>query len=94
MPMDRQTVVVVPIFEKGDWRVSSNYRGITLISFSGKVYARVLERKVHSFVNSLIQEEQCGFHPRPRTYNQLFIIVRSYVGVCTTNLHVFSGKGI
>ncbi|KAI3353555.1 hypothetical protein L3Q82_020075 [Scortum barcoo] len=31
--------------EKGDRRVCSNYRGITLLSLPGKVYARVLERK-------------------------------------------------
>ncbi|KAK3561732.1 hypothetical protein QTP86_012988 [Hemibagrus guttatus] len=46
VPLDWTTGVVVPHFKKGDWRVCSNYRGITLLSLPGKVYSRVLERRV------------------------------------------------
>ncbi|KAK3512409.1 hypothetical protein QTP70_009831 [Hemibagrus guttatus] len=46
VPLDWVTVVVVPLFKKGDRRVCSNYRGITLLSLPGKVYSRVLERRV------------------------------------------------
>ena len=48
--MEWQTGVVVPLFIKRDQRVSSNYRGITLLSHSGKVYSRVLERRVRLLV--------------------------------------------
>ncbi|KAK3533933.1 hypothetical protein QTP70_034928 [Hemibagrus guttatus] len=44
--LDWATGVVVALFKKGDRRVCSNYRGITLLSFPGKVYSRVLERRV------------------------------------------------
>ncbi|KAK3548334.1 hypothetical protein QTP70_010189 [Hemibagrus guttatus] len=46
VPLDWATGVVVPLFKKGDRRVCSNYRGITLLSLPGKVYSRVLERRV------------------------------------------------
>ncbi|KAK3521648.1 hypothetical protein QTP70_014696, partial [Hemibagrus guttatus] len=46
VPLDWATRVVVPLFKKGDQRVCSNYRGITLLSLPGKVYSRVLERRV------------------------------------------------
>ncbi|KAK3557981.1 hypothetical protein QTP86_005631 [Hemibagrus guttatus] len=46
VPLDWATGVVVPLFKKGDQRVCSNYRGITLLSLPGKVYSRVLERRV------------------------------------------------
>ncbi|KAK3528527.1 hypothetical protein QTP70_001730 [Hemibagrus guttatus] len=45
VPLDWATGVVVPLFKKGDRRVCSNYRGITLLSLPGKVYSRVLERR-------------------------------------------------
>ncbi|KAK3546555.1 hypothetical protein QTP70_027318, partial [Hemibagrus guttatus] len=46
VPLDWATGVVIPLFKKGDRRVCSNYRGITLLSLPGKVYSRVLERRV------------------------------------------------
>ncbi|KAK3575585.1 hypothetical protein QTP86_030518 [Hemibagrus guttatus] len=46
VPLDWVTGVVVPLFKKGDWRVCSSYREITLLSLPGKVYSRVLKRRV------------------------------------------------
>ncbi|KAK3510524.1 hypothetical protein QTP70_009126 [Hemibagrus guttatus] len=46
VPLDWVTGVVVPLFKKGDQRVCSNYKGVTLLSLPGKVYSRVLERRV------------------------------------------------
>ncbi|KAI3351882.1 hypothetical protein L3Q82_020711, partial [Scortum barcoo] len=47
VPLEWQTGVVVPLFKKGDRRVCSNHRGITLLSLPGKVYTRVLERRIN-----------------------------------------------
>ena len=46
VPFDWQTRVVFPIFKKGDWKMCANYWGITLLSLSGKVYAKVLEKRL------------------------------------------------
>ncbi|TWW74387.1 hypothetical protein D4764_14G0003900 [Takifugu flavidus] len=74
VPLDWQTGVVVPIFKSGDQRLCSNYRGITLLSLPGKVYARVLEKRIRLIVKPLIEEEQCGFCPGRGTTDQLFIL--------------------
>ncbi|TWW71154.1 hypothetical protein D4764_17G0006370 [Takifugu flavidus] len=66
--------VVVPIFKSGDQRVCSNYRGITLLSLPGKVYARVLEKRIRLIAEPLIEEEQCGFRPGRGTTDQLFTL--------------------
>jgi len=58
VPVEWQTGVVVPIFKKGDWRVCSNYRGITLLSLPRKVYSRVLERRLRPIVEPQLQEDQ------------------------------------
>ncbi len=73
VPLGWQIGVVVPLFKKGDRRVCSNYRGITLLSLPGKVYARVLERRIRLIVEPRIQEEQCGFCPGRGTLDQLYI---------------------
>ncbi|KAK3567642.1 hypothetical protein QTP86_020413, partial [Hemibagrus guttatus] len=79
-PLDWATGVVVPLFKKGDRRVCSNYRGITLLSLPGKVYSRVLERRVRPLVKPRIQEEQCGFRPSRGTLDQLYTLHRVLEG--------------
>ena len=80
VPMDWRTGVVVPLFKKGDRRVCSNYRGITLLSLPGKVYSRVLERRIRPIVEPRIQEEQCGFRPGRGTLDQLYTLHRILEG--------------
>ena len=58
----------------------SNYRGITLLSLPGKVYSRVLEKRVRSIVEPQIEEEQCGFRPGRGTVDQLFTLARVLEG--------------
>lgn len=79
--LDWQAGVVVPIFKKVGPRMCSSYRGITLFGFHGKVYARVLERRVHSLVKPRIQEEQCSFRRSCGTVDQLSILPRLLEGV-------------
>ena len=93
-----QTGEVVPIFKKGDQRVCSNYRGITLLSLPRKVYSRVQERRLWPIVEPQIQEEQCGFRPGCGTVDQLFTLAGLLgggggMGVCPSSLHVFCGHG-
>ncbi|KAK3561731.1 hypothetical protein QTP86_012984 [Hemibagrus guttatus] len=80
VPLDWAIAVVVPLFKKGDRRVCSNYRGITLLSLPGKVYSRVLERRVRPLVEPRIQEEQCSFRPSPGTLDQLYTLHRVLEG--------------
>ena len=42
-PRDWQTGVIIPIFKKGDRKQCTNYRGISLLSLPGKVYAKALK---------------------------------------------------
>uniref|UniRef100_A0A8C6MJS2 Reverse transcriptase domain-containing protein n=1 Tax=Nothobranchius furzeri TaxID=105023 RepID=A0A8C6MJS2_NOTFU len=74
VPPDRQTGVVVPLFKKGDRRMRSKSRGISLMSRPGKVYSGVLERRVRRIVEPQIQEEQCGFCPGRGTLDQLYTL--------------------
>ena len=78
-PLDWQTGVVVRLFKKGDGRVCSNYRGITLLSLPGKT-SRVLGRRIRLIVEPRIQEEQCGFRPSRRTSDQLYTLHRVLEG--------------
>ncbi|MEJ4486828.1 reverse transcriptase family protein [Enterococcus faecium] len=53
---------------------------MTLLSLPGKVYSRVLERRVRLIVEPRIQEEQCGFRPGRGTLDQLYTLHRVLEG--------------
>ena len=73
-PEDWQLGVVVPLFKKGDRADCNNYRGISLLSVPGKVYAKVLESRVRAVVEPNLSDEQCGFRPGRSTTYQSFTL--------------------
>ena len=71
---DWQTGVIIPTFKKGDRKQCTNYRGISLLSLPGKVYAKYLERKCREIVESKLKNGQCGFCPGRSTTGQIFAL--------------------
>ena len=66
--------MIIPIFKKGDRKQCTNYRGISLLSLPGKVYAKCLERKCREIVESKLEDGQCGFRPGRSTTDQIFTL--------------------
>ena len=52
IPKEWETAVIVPVFKKGDNRECGNHRGISLLSIAGKVYSRILEKRLRVLVES------------------------------------------
>ena len=73
-PRDWQADVILPIFKKGDRKQCTNYRGISLLSLPGKVYAKFLERKCRDIDESKLEDGQCGFRPGRSTTDQIFTL--------------------
>ena len=73
-PKDWQTGVIIPIYKKGDHKQCTNYRGISLLSLPGKVYAKCLERRCRQIVEPALEDGQCGFRPGRSTTDQIFTL--------------------
>ena len=71
---DWQTGVIIPIFKKGDRKQCTNCRGISLLSLSGKVYAKCLERKCREIVEQKLKDCQCSFRLDCSTTDQIFTL--------------------
>ncbi|KAI3364546.1 hypothetical protein L3Q82_011335 [Scortum barcoo] len=56
-------------------------QGLGGVRLPGKVYARVLERRIRPIVDPWIQEEQCGFRPGRGTVDQLYTLHRVLEGL-------------
>ena len=70
LPVEWKKAIIVPIFKnKG-----SNYRGISLISVSSKVFMRVLLNRIKPKVEEGLREEQAGFRSGRSTVDQIFAL--------------------
>ena len=52
----------------------TNYRGISLLSIPGKVYARILDYKVRDITEAKVLEEQGAFRKKRSCVDQMFTV--------------------
>jgi len=69
---------VIPVFKKGDKRLVSNYRPISIVSICGKVLDKLL-----SFCsrNKLLDPRQHGFVPDRSTCSQLLVMTQEWLEI-------------
>ena len=77
MPDDWCQSVIRPIYKnKGDPNDPNNYRGISLLSYFGKLFTSCLNRRLTIFIenNNIVQAEQAGFKSDFSTIDHLFVL--------------------
>ena len=62
-PLGWSEAVIQPIHKTGDISSPDNYRGISLLNVSGKLYSYILNKRLTTWLedNRLINETQAGF---------------------------------
>ena len=77
IPQEWMKGIIFPIYKAGDGRNPDNYRGITLLCITSKIYTAVLNARLSSWceANGIIAEEQGGFRPGRGCVDQLFVLV-------------------
>ena len=72
-PQDWKDAIMVSIFKKGLTDDCGNYRGISLLSIVGKVFARILLNKLLQHITpNILPESQCGFRANRGTVDMIF----------------------
>ena len=65
VPQDMREANTVTLYKnKGDRSDSNNYRGISLLSIVGKLFARVVLKRLQALAEKVYPESQCGSDPR------------------------------
>ena len=72
VPQDWKDAQLITIFKKGNRKLCGNYRGISLLSIPGKVFARVLLNRLTSVAEDFLPEAQCGFRVGRGTTDMIF----------------------
>ena len=71
--MDWRGACIVPLYKgKGDKSECSNCRGNSLLSVVGKLFGRMLIKRVRAGTECAILEEQCGFRQGRGCMDQVF----------------------
>ena len=76
IPEDWKTGIIVPLYKKGDPNEAKNYRGISLLSTTYKLYTEVLRNRLEKEVEekNLLPEGQAGFRKSRSTMDNIFIL--------------------
>ena len=68
------TNVIVPLPNKGDHSLMTNYRGITLMSIAAKVYNKILLSRIRDHIDLILRKDQAGFRPGRSCAQQIHIL--------------------
>jgi sorting nexin-29 len=65
---------VIPLFKKGDRRECKHYRGISLLNTVYKIYARIVNKRLRTISEALLEEQQNGFRTGRSTTDSIFTL--------------------
>ena len=81
VPQDFKDGHIVTLFKKNCRFTCGNYRGITLLSITGKLYARVILNRIWPTVERHYPEAQCSFRGG-RSTNDMMFALRQLIEKC------------
>lgn len=81
MPQEWNEAIICPLHKKGDKTNCGNFRGISLLNVTYKVFTKILALRLKPFVESAVGEYQCGFRSGRSTTDQIFLL-RSIMEKC------------
>ena len=75
-PLDWITSIIIPIHKKGSKLIMDNYRGISLLCLSSKIFTSILNTRLYNWLeaNSKICIEQAGFRRQYSTTDHIFTL--------------------
>jgi len=74
MPEEWKRSIIVPIHKKQDKLDCSNYRGISLLCHTGKIFSSVVLQRIRQRTEEVLSEAQAGFRPGRSTVDQIFTL--------------------
>ena len=61
VPQEWIDALIVPIPKKGDLSSCDNWRGISLLDVTGKVFAKTFQKRLQTVAEDVLPDTQCGF---------------------------------
>ena len=91
MPADFKDALIVALYKnKGSKADCGNYRGISLLSIAGKIFARVILNRLTTISEQILPEAQCGFRPGRSTVDMIFAMRQIQEKCIEQNMPLYS----
>jgi hypothetical protein len=74
VPESWKIAEVISLCKKGDCRECKIYRGISLLNTVYKIYARIVNKRLRTISEALLEEKQNGFRTGRSTADNIFIL--------------------
>jgi hypothetical protein len=74
MSEEWQAAIICPIYKKGNKLECKNYRGISLLNVTYKIFTNILAQGIKVYTEEILSEYQCGFRQGRSTTNHIFTI--------------------
>ena len=78
IPEEWHQGIICPIYKKGDRAVCSNYRGITLLNVTYKIFSIYVCEKLTEIIENKLDDCQMGFRPNRSTIDNIHIVKQIY----------------
>ena len=91
MPEASRDALIVALYKnKGSKADCGNYRGISLLSIAGKIFARIIQNRLIAVSEANLPEAQCGFRPGRSTVDMIFTVRQVQEKCLEQNLDLYS----
>lgn len=76
-PLTWSESIIHPLHKKGDINTPDNYRGISLLNVSSKIYSYILNKRLTEWVehNNILHDSQAGFRRDYSTVDHIFTLL-------------------
>lgn len=74
IPSDWHKAEVISLFKKGSRNNCDNYRGISLLNSAYKIYAKIINERLKTITDTLLEEEQAGFRKGRSSTDNIFVL--------------------
>jgi sorting nexin-29 len=70
--------IMYPVYRKGDRRLCSSYRPITLLNIAYKLFTVLLNNRLSEIIELKVGDYQMGFRPNRSTIDNIYMIRQIY----------------
>ena len=78
VPQQWKDAIIMVLYKKKDRTECGNYRGISLVAYTGKLLLKIIARRLSEYCElvGILPEAQSGFRPNSSTTDMMFVFCR------------------